>query len=212
MSLRPGLFITIEGIDGSGKSTQARLLAERLSGAGVEVVQTREPGGSPGAEEIRQLLVEGAPGRWSAETELLLFNAARRDHVERTIRPALDRGAWVLCDRFIDSTRCYQAAGRGAPRASVDALHGMCIGLDPDLTLILDLDPARASGRVAARASGEDRFEQFGPAFRTRLRQGFQDIAKAEPERCVLVDADGEAGMVAEQMWLAVAGRLAAVA
>lgn len=145
------MFISLEGIDGSGKSTQARRLAEALRAEGREVVLTREPGGAPGAEDIRRLLVEGRADRWSAETELLLFTAARRDHLERTIRPALDRGAWVVTDRFADSTRVYQGATRGDLRATVDALHALMIGVEPDRTFVIDLDPAEALARTLRR-------------------------------------------------------------
>lgn len=184
-----GLFVTLEGVDGSGKSTQARMLAERLTGDGVATVLTREPGGAPGAEEIRRLLVEGEPGRWSPETEILLFTAARRDHVERTIQPALERGAVVLCDRFVDSTRAYQ--GHGPLRDAVETLHALMIGLRPDLTLIFDLDPAVGLERAGSRKDGaaEDRFEKRGLAFQERLRAAYLDIAAAEPERCKTVDA-----------------------
>ncbi|MBP1806365.1 dTMP kinase [Rubellimicrobium aerolatum] len=147
----PGLFVSFEGIDGSGKSTQARLLAETLRATGREVVLTREPGGSPGAEEIRRLVLTGDRARWSPETEILLFTAARRDHLERTIRPALERGAIVVTDRFADSTRLYQGATRGDLRAVVDHLHDLMIGTEPDLTLLIDMDPARALARSLAR-------------------------------------------------------------
>jgi dTMP kinase len=207
-----GVFITLEGTDGAGKSTQARLLAEALRQTGREVVLTREPGGSPGAEAIRALLVEGEPGRWSAMTELLLFNAARRDHLERTIAPALARGAIVICDRFVDSTRAYQSAGRGAepgvPRATVDALHRLVIGRDPDLTLILDLDPAEAVQRGAARGGTEDRFERFGDGFQHTLRAAFATIAATEPKRCFLIDADGAPEAVHARLRAALADRL----
>ncbi|WP_134726101.1 dTMP kinase [Paracoccus luteus] len=145
------MFISLEGIDGSGKSTQAHLLADHLRAAGREIVLTREPGGSPGAEEIRRLLVEGRGERWSPQAELLLFNAARRDHLERTIRPALARGAVVVTDRFADSSRVYQGAARGELRALVDALHALVIGVEPDLTLVIDLDPAEALARTSMR-------------------------------------------------------------
>lgn len=203
-----GFFITLEGIDGTGKSTQARLLAERLRAAGREAVETREPGGAPGAEQIRRLLVEGEPGRWSAETEALLFTAARRDHVERVIAPALARGAVVVCDRYVDSTRAYQ--GEAERRELVDALHRLAIGLDPDLTLVLDLEPARALARAQGRATqpGEDRFERKGAAFQARLRAAFLAIAAAEPGRCVLIDAAQPADAVAAAVWAAVAPRL----
>lgn len=148
------MFISLEGIDGSGKSTQSARLAEALRRAGHDVVQTREPGGAPGAEEIRRLLVEGDPDRWSPETETLLFNAARRDHLERTIRPALDAGRIVITDRFADSTRVYQGATRGDLRGFADAIHAAAIGVEPDLTLVLDMDPkvalSRSLNRLAA--------------------------------------------------------------
>jgi dTMP kinase len=190
-------FITLEGIDGSGKTTQIRRLAMQLRARGETVVETREPGGAEGAEAIRCLLVEGDPGRWSAETEILLFTAARRDHLERTIRPALESGAMVLCDRFADSTRVYQGTTRPDLRATVDRLHAMMIGLEPDLTLILDLDPETACARAAARHSGEDRFERRGLAFQTRLRNGFLALAAEFPHRCRLIAAAADADAVA---------------
>ncbi len=157
-----GLFISFEGIDGSGKSTQARLLAEHLRGLGHEVVLTREPGGSPGAEEIRALVLQGDPDRWSAETEILLFTAARRDHLERTIRPAVAAGKIVICDRFADSTRMYQGLSRGDLRGVVDKLHALMIGVEPDLTVLIDMDPAQGLSRAKARQTIEERFEDFG--------------------------------------------------
>jgi dTMP kinase len=206
-----GVFISFEGVDGAGKTTQRGLLAAAFAAAGRTVVETREPGGSPGAEAIRRLLVEGEPDRWSAETELLLFTAARRDHVERTVAPALAAGAVVLCDRFVDSTRAYQATGRGVARAAVDDLHAAFIGCDPDLTLILDLDPERALARGASRdaASGgaEARFERFGLGFQSRLRAAFRAIAEAEPARCAVIDAEGPAEAVAARVRAAVAAR-----
>jgi dTMP kinase len=186
-----GRFISFEGIDGSGKSTQLRLLAAALRQRGATVVETREPGGAPGAEQIRRLLVEGEPGRWSPETEILLFTAARRDHVERTIAPALARGDTVLCDRFADSTRVYQGMARAELRGMVDALHALAVGIEPDLTLILDLDPAVAIARDRTRASAEDRFERFGPEFQVRLRTGYLALAAEFPDRCRVVPADG---------------------
>ncbi len=205
-----GFFLTVEGIDGAGKSTQARMLAGRLRMLGREVVETREPGGAPGAEEIRRLLVEGDPERWSPETETLLFTAARRDHVERVVEPALVRGAVVLCDRYIDSTRAYQGAGAPEQRDLVNLLHRLTIGLDPDLTLIFDLDPAAALERARHRVSGlaEDRFERKGVAFQARLREEFLAIAAAEPARCALIDAARPPDAVAGQVWAAVAPRL----
>ena len=202
------MFITLEGIDGAGKSTQARLLAARLRAAGRRVVETREPGGAPGAEEIRRLLVEGEPGRWSAETEILLFTAARRDHVERTIQPALERGDIVICDRYVDSTRAYQ--GDGGLRAMVDKLHDMVIRLDPGLTLIFDLEGGAGLARTGTRAGGEDRYEQRGADFQRALRDRFLTIAATEPDRCVVIDADRPPEAIAEDVWAAVAARLEA--
>ena len=202
-----GLFLTLEGIDGSGKSTQARRLAEALRGRGRDVVLTREPGGSDGAEEIRHLLVEGPPERWSAETEILLFTAARRDHLEKTIRPALERGAVVISDRFADSTRVYQGAARGELRAVVDDLHARMIGIEPDLTLVVDMDPEVALSRGLARRSGEDRFETMGAAFQHRLRDGFVALARRFPTRCRLIDGNRDADAVAADV-LSAAERL----
>jgi dTMP kinase len=179
-------FITFEGIDGSGKSTQARRLADALPNA----ILTREPGGSTGAEEIRRLLVEGEPDRWSAETELLLFTAARRDHLEKTIRPALDRGTTVISDRFADSTRVYQGATRGDLRSKVDALHSLMIEREPDLTILIDMDPKTALQRGLARSSGEDRFEDMGLEFQQALRTGFLDLAKQDPARWRMIDGN----------------------
>ena len=183
-----GALLTFEGIDGSGKSTQAKRLAEALRSLGREVVLTREPGGSPGAEAIRRLLVEGDPDRWSAETEILLFTAARRDHLERTIQPAMERGAVVVSDRFADSTRVYQGAARGDLRALVDELHARMIGIEPDLTFVIDMDPSVALARGLARRSGEDRFEDMGEVFQHRLREGFVALARRFPVRCRVID------------------------
>ena len=191
-----GRFITFEGIDGSGKSTQARLFAAHLEASGFEVVLTREPGGSPGAEEIRRLLVEGDPDRWSPETEILLFTAARRDHLEKTIIPALSRGAVVVSDRFADSTRVYQGAARGELRELVDNLHAEVIGREPDLTFVIDMPPEAALRRGLARQSGEDRFEEMGLAFQLKLREGFLHLAKEAPTRCQLIDGNRDAETV----------------
>ncbi len=185
-----GAFLTFEGIDGSGKSSQAKLLAAALRERGYSVVLTREPGGSPGAEEIRKLLVEGDPNRWSPETEILLFYAARRDHVERTILPALERGDIVISDRFADSTRVYQGAVRSDLRETVDTIHDRMIGFEPDRTFIIDMDPDAALTRGLARKSGEDRFEDFGLDFQHRLRDGFKALAKSTPSRCILIDGN----------------------
>ncbi len=192
-----GLFITFEGIDGSGKSTQARLLSAYLKSKGTDVVLTREPGGSPGAEEIRRLLVEGSPDRWTPETEILLFTAARRDHLEQTIRPALARGATVISDRFADSTRVYQGAARGELADLVNRLHEMVIGVEPDLTFIIDMEPAEALSRGLARKSGEDRFEDMGESFQAKLRQGFYQLASTHGDRCHLIDGNGDADEIA---------------
>jgi len=193
-------FITFEGIDGSGKSTQSRRFAEYLRSKGDDVVMTREPGGSPGAEEIRQLLLTGDPDRWSAETEILLFTAARRDHLEKTIEPSLTAGKTVVSDRFADSTRVYQGATRGDLRGMVDSLHQLMIGREPDLTFIIDMDPATALERGLARKSGEDRFEDFGLAFQETLRHGFLALAHANPERCVLIDGNRTADQIASEI------------
>ena len=183
-----GRFITFEGIDGSGKSTQARRLAEALRAEGHEVVLTREPGGSPGAEEIRRLVLEGDPDRWSAETEILLFTAARRDHLERTIAPALAAGQVVICDRFADSTRMYQGLSRGDLRALVDQLHVLMIGREPDLTLLIDMDPETGLARARGRQGHEERFEDFGPELQRRMRAGFLALAEEFADRIRTID------------------------
>src|SRR6056297_1531009 len=195
-----GQFITFEGIDGSGKSTQARRLAEHLRARGLDPVLTREPGGSAGAEDIRRLLVEGDPARWSAETEILLFTAARRDHLERTIRPALAAGRPVVTDRFADSTRVYQGATRGDLRGLVDRLHAEVIGIEPDLTLVIDMPPERALARGLARGSGEDRFEDMGLDFQHRLRAGFRALAREAPDRVRLIGGDRPEADIAEEV------------
>lgn len=194
------MFISFEGIDGSGKSTQARLLADRLRALGHETVLTREPGGSDGAEQIRALLVEGGQERWSPETELLLFNAARRDHVERLIRPALDRGAWVVSDRFADSSRVYQGVARDGNRQLVEALHCLVIGIEPDLTFLIDMDPAAALARSKARGGAEDRFESLGLEFQQRLRAGFLALAREYPDRIRVIDGEGPEDAVAARV------------
>ena len=202
------MFITCEGIDGSGKSTQARRLAEHLRAGGRAVTLTREPGGSLGAEDIRKLLVSGDPDRWSPETEILLFTAARRDHLERTILPGLAAGRIVVSDRFADSTRVYQGAARADLRGLVDRLHAEVIGREPDLTFVIDMDPAKALARGLARRSGEDRFEDMGSAFQERLRAGFLALAAEAPDRVRLIDGNRDADAVAADIAAITAARL----
>ena len=194
-------FISFEGIDGSGKSTQLDLLAERLRAEGHEVLLTREPGGSPGAEEIRALVLQGDPDRWSAETELLLFTAARRDHLERTILPALAAGKIVLCDRFADSTRLYQGLSRGDLRQAVDTLHTLMIGTEPNLTVLIDINPALGLRRAKSRHGTEERFEDFGEGLQARMRQGFLTLAEEQPHRIHVIDGDRSIDDVAQDIF-----------
>ncbi|MCF6274029.1 MAG: dTMP kinase [Rhodobacteraceae bacterium] len=203
-----GFFLSFEGADGSGKSTQARRLAAYLRGKGRQVVLTREPGGSTGAEEIRRLLVEGDPGRWSAKTEILLFTAARRDHLERTILPALARGEIVISDRFADSTRVYQGAARAELRQTVEALHALMIGTEPDLTLVIDIDAKTGLARGLARNSGEDRFEELGAGFQQKLRTGYRALLTDFPERCIGIDGNASEETVAQRIRDALQGHL----
>ncbi len=204
-----GKFITFEGGEGAGKSTQLSRLVARLREGGREVVATREPGGSPGAEAIRELVLKGAADRWSPVTETLLMYAARRDHVERVIRPALARGAWVVCDRFADSTRAYQGAAGGTDPGLIAAMETYVLeGTRPDVTLIFDLPVAVGLERAHARAGAEMRFESKGLEFHERLRKAFLAIAKAEPERCVVIDATGSLKEVEEKVWAGVWGTL----
>ena len=204
-----GRFITFEGGEGAGKSTQARALAERLRALDLDVVSTREPGGSPNAEALRALVVEGEAGRWSAIAETLLMNAARADHLEQVIRPALERGAWVICDRFADSTRAYQGAGGGVSADVISVIEEAVVGDDrPDLTLVFDLPVEVGLERAFGRGLFEARFESKGVAFHQRLRDRFRDIAAREPERCVVIDAAAPQDTVADEVWRAVADRL----
>jgi dTMP kinase len=205
-----GRFITFEGGEGAGKSTQVQRLAARLKADGREVVTTREPGGSPGAESIRDIVLRGAADRWSPVTETLLMYAARRDHVERVIRPGLERGAWVVCDRFADSTRAYQGAAGGTDPGLISALETYILeDTRPDLTLVFDLPVEVGLERAYARAGAEMRFESKGEAFHQRLRDGFRAIAAAEPDRCTLIDAAQAIDGVEAQVWAAVTERLA---
>ena len=202
-------FISFEGIDGSGKSTQIKLLADHLHSQGRKVIITREPGGSTGAEEIRALVLQGEIDRWSAETELLLFTAARRDHLERTIRPALAAGKIVLCDRFADSTRMYQGLSRGDLRQTVDQLHSLMIGTEPDLTVLLDINPALGLTRAKSRHGTEERFEDFGESLQARMRQGFLTLANDSPDRVKVINGDRAIDSVADDIKALVDGFLA---
>jgi dTMP kinase len=203
-----GRFITFEGGEGAGKSTHAARLSAELTKRDIANIVTREPGGSPGAEEIRKLLVEGEPGRWDALTETLLLFAARADHVARTIRPALDGGTWVICDRFTDSTYAYQGAGRGLLLDTIARIQATAIGaFTPDLTLVLDVPPEMALQRIGSRSHAETRFEKFDSGFHARLRQFFRELANREPQRCVLIDASGTPDETFDSVWRAVAAR-----
>ena len=204
-----GRFITVEGGEGVGKSTQVAALVAMLERSGIPALRTREPGGSAGAEAIRELLLHGVDERWDAMTEVLLLNAARRDHVERLIRPALERGGWVVCDRFFDSTVAYQGYGRGVATAELMAAHRLAVGdFLPDLTLILDLPVAEGLARAGRRNVGRDRFERLDPSFHERLRAGFKVIAAENPGRCVLIDAARDVASVARAVAAAVRERL----
>jgi dTMP kinase len=204
----PGLFITLEGGEGAGKSTQLRLLAERLAADGREVLATREPGGTPGAEAIRELIVHGPAERWRALSELYLFLAARDDHLHRAILPALKLGRWVVCDRFADSTRVYQGHAGELGIDLVDRLHEPLLGdCRPDLTLLLDLPVADGMARCAARGAAA-RFEAKGAAYHERVREGFLLLAAREPVRFAVIDAAQEVQAVAEAVWTAVQTRL----
>ena len=200
-----GRFISFEGGEGSGKSTQLRLLADRLRGQGIDVVTTREPGGTEGADAIRALILTGHADRWGVHAEALLMNAARADHVERLIRPSLARGAWVVCDRYADSTLVYQGIGGGLAEAELRALHQVATGdLWPDLTLILDIPESEGLARAVARPGQELRFESKGADFHAAVRAGYRSRAAAEPGRCQLIDAAGSVEDVAKRIWAAV--------
>lgn len=195
-----GKFISFEGIDGCGKSTQAKILSEELISCGHKILLTREPGGSDGAEEIRNLLLTGNTDRWSAETEILLFTAARRDHLERTILPALENGLVVICDRFSDSTRVYQGVTRGDLRDLVDQLDSAMIPRQPDITVLIDLDPTISLARAIERSNREARFEDFGVEMQIKLRKGFLTLAHEFPNRFMVIDGSRNEAEVAENI------------
>ena len=204
-----GRFITFEGGEGAGKSTQVARLVDRLRARDLEVLHTREPGGSTGAEEIRAIALNGDVGRWSAMTETLLMFAARSDHLDKTIRPALDAGRWVVCDRFADSTRAYQGAGGGVGGDLIECLDAAVVGgTQPDLTLIFDLPVEAGLQRAFGRGLFETRFESKGVAFHARLRRRFLEIAEEKADRCVVIDAIGDLEAVEARVWAAVEGRL----
>ena len=204
-----GKFITFEGGEGTGKSTQVEILVEALRKAGHPSIPTREPGGSRGAEEIRTLLVNGETSRWTAMSEALLNYAARADHMDKTIKPALEKGAWVVSDRFSDSTLAYQGYGHGLELYRIKAMHEVTLGaFYPDLTLIFDLPLEIGLARAADRGDGEDRYERMGHDFHERLRKGFLEIAASEKERCVTIDASGDIEQTAGLVKAAVRERL----
>jgi dTMP kinase len=197
------LFVTFEGGEGAGKSTQIRILADRLRAAGHEVVVTREPGGSPGAEAVRHVVLSGAAEPFGPEMEAVLFAAARADHIDRTIRPALERGAIVLSDRFVDSSRVYQGVTGGIDRGFMESLERTTVeDMMPDLTLILDIDPEEGLRRASERRGGSqaDRFEKEALSLHRRRRKAFLEIAKAEPKRCKVIDASRPTGKIAAEI------------
>jgi len=197
-----GRFITFEGGEGAGKSTQISLLADHLVRQGKAVTMTREPGGTPGAEAVRTLLLDPGNAGWDPLTEVLLHFAARREHLIRAIMPAVERGEWVLSDRFADSTLAYQGFGQGVDRAAIDSIYRIVVGaFAPDLTLILDLPAEEGLARVRARRAGGDRYETMDLDFHRRLRDGFLEIGRTAPDRCRIVDASGPVDDVAEKIW-----------
>ncbi len=204
---RRGAFITLEGGEGAGKSTQVRHLATALEAVGLRVVRTREPGGAPGAEILRGLLLSGETA-WAPLAETLLHYAARAQHVADTIRPALERGDWVVCDRFFDSTMAYQGFGQGADRDTIATLTRL-LGITPDLTIVLDVSVETTMARLASRGAASDRYERLGAAFFAAIRDGFRAIAAAEPERCVLLDGEADEADVAASVLASVRARLA---
>ncbi|MDY6983765.1 MAG: dTMP kinase [Pseudomonadota bacterium] len=204
-----GRFIAIEGVDGAGKGVQSRRLRDELEGSGVNVLLTREPGGSPGAEEIRNLLVQGTADRWDAMTELLLIYAARRDHLAKTIKPALQQGRWVISDRFADSSRAFQGIAGGLGLDTVEAVHAQVVGdFAPDLTIVLDLDPEQSLARTVARGGNEDRFEKKGLEYQQQVRGAFLHLAQRSPRTHVLIDAGRSVDEVAHDVLRVVTERL----
>jgi len=194
-------LIVLEGVDGAGKGVQSRMLLSAMKDAGLDVILTREPGGSPGAEEIRRLIVEGEPNRWDDMTELLLIYAARRSHVMDTIKPALKNGTWVISDRFADSSRAFQGVAGNLGIDVVDRIHQETLGdFNPDLTLILDLDPEISLSRAGARGGVEDRFEQKGSEYQARVREGFRQLAQMTPQSRKLIDASGTMDDVSQKI------------
>ena len=205
---KKGFFITFEGIDGSGKSTQIRKLAKFLEDNGFDIIITREPGGSVGGEEIRNLLLQGAVDRWSAETEILLFTAARRDHLERIILPSLQGGKIVICDRFTDSTRMYQGMRGSKLRDLVDKLTKEVINCDPDLTIIIDIDPEISLERAKSRNTAEERFEDFGVDLQKKMRRGFLDLSREFSSRMEVVNGQQSVDELAKEIASLVRARL----
>jgi dTMP kinase len=203
-----GLFITFEGIDGSGKSTQIQILAKFLKNLGFDIIITREPGGSVGGEEIRKLLLQGEVDRWSAETEILLFTAARRDHLERIILPALKDGRIVICDRFTDSTRMYQGMRGPKLRDLVDNLNDEVIDCDPDLTIVIDIDPEVSLKRAKSRKTVEERFEDFGVELQKNMRRGFIELSKEFSNRIEVVNGNQSVEELANDIFSVVKAKL----
>ena len=203
-----GRFITFEGGEGAGKTTHARLLADALRAAGLDVVETREPGGTPGAEQIRELLIHGEVGRWDAMSEALLHFAARRDHVRRVIQPALAAGKWVLSDRFADSTMAYQGYGHGLGREVIEQLYALTVGaLVPDLTVVLDLPIDVGLRRTAKRREKDERYMKLGRNFHERVRSGFSEIVSRNSSRCILLSSDEPIERVSMKIWQIITSR-----
>ncbi|MBT7544707.1 MAG: dTMP kinase [Kordiimonadaceae bacterium] len=201
--IKKGRFITFEGGEGVGKSTQVKILADKLSAAGIDVILTREPGGSLGAEEIRDLLVKGSTDKFSPMTEALLHNAARAEHLTKTVKPAINVGKWVLSDRYADSTIAYQGHGQGVDMKTLLSIHSFATGnFWPDLTIILDGNELeRAAAREDEKFDKEDRYERMGKSFHDKLRESFLKIANNNPERCKVVSAAGTVEDVAKRIW-----------